>query len=162
MPPHHHHSLSAASLFPRSSLLCPPADLFVFYFRVLCHTAAHCAHLSPWHANHRDAFVTTPWPTAEGWLSWGRGREEMIQDKRGKGWGEEIKKRYIVPRFVNHDGVRIACAFSNDLSLAGLPAAERAKLSFWPRRRRMPGYCSQWSFRASLFSSDGSANDGIS
>lgn len=33
----------------------------------------------------------------------------------------------------------------------------RGKLSSWPRRRRMPGYCSRWSFWASLFSSDASA-----
>lgn len=34
--------------FPRSSLLYPPAGLFfVSYFRSLCHTAVHRAHLTP-------------------------------------------------------------------------------------------------------------------
>ena len=33
----------------------------------------------------------------------------------------------------------------------------RGKFSSWPRRRRMPGYCSRSSFWASLFSSDDSA-----
>lgn len=33
----------------------------------------------------------------------------------------------------------------------------RGKFSSWPRRRRMPGYCSRPSFWASLFSSDDSA-----
>lgn len=48
-------------LFPRSSLLYPPADLFVSYFRALCHTAVHHAHLSPRHTRTTaTVFVTTP------------------------------------------------------------------------------------------------------
>lgn len=49
--------------FPRSSLLCPPADLFfVSYFRSLCHTVVHRAHLTP----RITAMLSsrTPWPFA--------------------------------------------------------------------------------------------------
>lgn len=95
----------------------------------------------------------------ERYNAWGRKRG------RGKTGKEKTEKRdeerqCIVPQFVDHDGVCIAGAFSDELPSAAFPRQNEIRtceLSSWPRRRRMPGYCSRWSFRASLFSSDHSA-----
>lgn len=114
-------------LFPRSSLPCPPADLFVSYFAALRHTAVHRAHLFPRYANHRDVFVTTPWPRVDKPRGGGvcmsvcesacvcaKGKERQCErERRGKkerqrrGRDEETMYRLAVR---NHNGVRIAGA----------------------------------------------------
>lgn len=118
-----------SSRVPRSSALLPisSSPTSAHYVTLL---SSCSVHICP-----RDTRITATLSSrrpAEGWLSWRREREEMIQDKRGRGWGEEIKKRYIVPRLVDHYGVCIACAFSDDLSLADF--LRRSVQSFRPSR----------------------------
>lgn len=109
-------------VFPRSSLLCPPADLFfVSYFCSLCHTVVHRAHLIP-------RITATPSSRRPGRLPW-------IMDRNG-GAGKRQDKRErdkeTIYRFaicVDYDGVHIANAFSDELPSAAFLTESRAKLS---------------------------------
>lgn len=94
-------------VFPRSSLLCPPADLlFVFYFCSLCHTVVHLAHLI-------SRITATP--------SRRPGRLSSMKDGYGSAGNRRDKRKrnketiYRCTILVNHDGVHIANAFSDEL-----------------------------------------------
>jgi len=140
---------------PPLPLPLPPADLFVSCFAALCHTAVHRAHLSSARSSRITATIShsrlreggRPCRTTDRWIDKST-TAEMRWCKGSKG--------QATWRPADHDGVR---ASQRRVIIGDAPTAEQSsrKLASLPRRRRMPGYCSPRSFRASLFSSDCSA-----
>lgn len=157
---------SSFSRVPRSlaSSVLPPL-LFVAYFAALCHTV-HRAHLSRDLGNHRAS------------IDHRTNENAVLLERRSR--AQEEPPNLPIPYQSSRDRSRILRAFvtsgpstdrdssvsrqrraviqpSNRLRARWRRNNDAGIFSSWPRRRRMPGYCSRWSFWASLFSSDASA-----
>lgn len=120
MPPHHHHPPSA----PLPAFLAPlPSCRSLRLLRP--RTMSHCC--PPCTSVPRDGFRhDVPGPLPKGDRIGDANERKDARDEREKGRGRGVKKRCTVPRFVDHDRVRIACCFQQRASIVRLPVAERS------------------------------------